>query len=182
MCRFITAVWFATLVLQVLFPGELTLATEQATKEYEVKAAFIPNFARFVTWPDEHNKSCPFIFLVLGENPFGSALEPVNGKDINGRKAKVQYIEQPEKCQVDAHVVFISSSLDDDFRDILRHLQGKPVLTISDISGFAEAGGMIEFTNYASSIHFIINLNAVRQAHLHMNFQLLQLADRVIGK
>ena len=82
----------------------------------------------------------------------------------------------------DINVLFISRSMKSHLGEILRNLKGRPVLTISDVRGFSMAGGMIEFTEHGGSIHFIINLNAVREAGLEMNFQLLQLADRVIGK
>src|SRR6185295_10763354 len=56
--------------------------------EYEVKAAFLYNFARFVEWPAEarHDPGTPFVIAVLGHDPFGGVLdETVAGKTVGGR-------------------------------------------------------------------------------------------------
>ncbi len=161
---------------------ELIMADKGVSGEYQIKAAFIPNFARFVTWPQACYKKGSFVFLVLGQNPFGASLEPVNRLEFKGLPASVKYTSQWNGITDDVHVLFISRSMKGDFTEVLKSLKGRPVLTISDIKGFARAGGMIEFVMREGSIHFIINLKAVRDAHLDMNFQLLQLADRVIGK
>lgn len=152
------------------------------SEEYQIKAAFMVNFARFVTWPDDKNKEIPFVFEVLGENPFGQALEPVNRQQIKGRKAIVRYIPELADLSETVQVLFVSYTMVDQIEKIIKQVNGRPVLTISDIPGFAMAGGMIEFVERDNSIHFIVNLKAVRAAGLDMNYQLLQLADNVIGR
>ncbi len=152
------------------------------SEEYQIKAAFIPKFVRFVAWPNAKNGNRPFVFKVLGENPFGNALEPVNRQKFQGRIGVVKYVDQWERIADDVQVMFISRSMRSHLREILCSRRGVPVLTISDIGGFAGAGGMIELIERDGSIHFIINLDAVRESGLDMNFQLLQLADSVIGK
>ena len=167
----------------VIFLGLAAFASASTvSEEYQIKAAFIPNFVRFVSWPHAKNGNRPFVFKVLGKNPFGNALEPVNRQKFQGRIGVVKYVDHWERIADDIQVMFISRSMKSHLREILRSRKGVPVLTISDIGGFARAGGMIEFTEHDGSIHFIINLNAVRESGLDMNFQLLQLADSVIGK
>jgi len=159
----------------------ISTATGDVSEEYQVKAAFLPNFARFVTWPWD-NKATPLVFEVVGENPFDTALEPVREQSFKGHKAVVKYLANWKGKDGDLHVLFISRSMKGHIRKILKSLKRSPVLTVSDIKGFALHGGMIEFTEHDGSIHFIINLEAVRKAGLEMNFQLLKLADKVIGK
>lgn len=176
---------FAVLLSFLLvFPGspELSLADDRVPEEYQIKAAFIPNFVRFVTWPHDCAQKSPFVFLVLGDNPFGPSLEPVNRMEFEGCPASVEYRSEWKGELENVRVLFISHSLNENFSSVLNAVKGLPILTVSDINGFAAAGGMIEFTSREGSIHFIINLRAVRDAHLDMNFQLLQLADRVMDK
>jgi hypothetical protein len=178
-------IWPAVLNLcvAVIFLCSAAFASASTvSEEYQIKAAFIPNFVRFVSWPDAKNLSRPFVFKVLGKNPFGNALEPANRQKFKGGIGVVKYVDQWERNADDVQVMFISRSMRSHLREILWASKGVPVLTISDIGGFARAGGMIEFTEHDGSIHFIINLNAVRESGLDMNFQLLQLADSVIGK
>jgi len=151
-------------------------------KEYEIKAAFIAQFVPFVKWPNKKHPNRPFIFGVVGEDPFGNALRPVEKEKFKGRKAKIKYFHSWKDLSKDIDVLFISRSEQNHIKEILQKLKGSPVLTVSDIRGFAKDGGMIEFVNRAGTIHFIINIAAVKNAGLEMNFQLLELADRVIGK
>ncbi len=72
--------------------------------------------------------------------------------------------------------------MEDELEKILQDIKNRPILTISDIKGFAEAGGMIELLEHDGSIHFIVNIAAIRSSGLAMNYQILQLADKVIGQ
>ena len=157
------------------------IAGKSVPKEYEIKAAFIAQFVPFVKWPDQQEER-PFIFAVVGENPFGTALEPVEKEKFKGRQAKIRYFPCWRNISGDIDVLFISRSEQNHVHEILKMLHNRPVLTISDLKGFAKEGGMIEFTVRNGTIHFIINFAAVKKAGLEMNFQLLELADRVIGK
>ena len=150
------------------------------TEEYKIKAAFVPNFAKFVKWPDEVKKGRRFVFEVAGRNPFGAALEPVNGQVFHISRAEVRYVDEWKPPGDDVRVVFISRSLRDSLDTILADLKQRSILTVSDIKGFAQEGGMIELAEREGTIHFIVNLSAIRAVGLNINYQLLQLADRVI--
>src|SRR4051795_5265685 len=59
------------------------------SREYQLKAAFLYNFAQFAEWPDDSFKGPhgPIVIAVAGDNPFGAALEQaVRGKQLNGRE------------------------------------------------------------------------------------------------
>ena len=173
---------FIVVIFLALFLWSTSVASAWVSEEYQIKAAFMVNFARFVTWPDSKNKAAPFVFEILGENPFEQAMEPVNMQQIKGRKALVKYVAEPACLSDEINVLFVSCNMEKQLGNILKLIKGRSVLTISDIPGFARAGGMIEFLERDNSIHFIVNLKAVRAAGLEMNYQLLQLAASVIGR
>lgn len=151
------------------------------TREYTVKGAFIYNFALFVDWPPSafESDSAPFVIGVLGKNPFGAALAKVEGQSIKNRKVVVRTltsVEDAGACQL----VFISASERGRLHQILAALRKNHVLTVSDIDGFAGAGGMINFVTMEDKVRFEINLKEARNAKLRISSQLLKLARDVI--
>src|SRR5258708_5517792 len=116
--------------------------------EYQLKAAFLYNFAKFVEWPREafSGPGRPIQVCVLGENPFGRALVgTMEGKSLNGRPFQVLQVSnarQGSMCQI----LFVSSSERMRFRAILAEVKAGPVLTVGDTEGFAAAGGVANFT------------------------------------
>ncbi len=152
------------------------------SEEYKIKAAFIPNFARFTTWPDQDSTAGQFVFLIVGNNPFGQAINPINSQEFYGKGAAVRFAQKWHIPDDDVKVMFISRNMEDVLEEILEDIKARPILTISDIKGFADAGGMIELLERDGSIHFIVNIAAIRASGLDMNYQILQLADKVIGQ
>jgi len=75
-------------------------------------------------------------------------------------------------CQI----LFVSSSEKKNFPEIIRHLQGMPVLTVAETDGFLEAGGMINFVEQDGKIRFQISDTAAKAAHLKISSKLLSLA------
>jgi len=150
-------------------------------KEYEVKAAFLYNFAKFVRWPDDEAAGRPFVVGVLGQDPFGEALDRTfAGKTIRNRKAEVRRITAPEMAK-HVQILFVSSSERPRLAEILRSLEGSSVLTVGETDGFADRGGMIAFRLRDDLVRFDINLDQVKRARLIMSSQLIRLAPRVIS-
>ncbi len=146
--------------------------------EYEVKAAYLYNFGKFVQWPDSAPavRSGFFTICVLGQDPFGRALyRTVSGEAIGGRSVTVRRIAGPEKA-AGCRIVFVSGSLDGDLAEVLRVLGAASVLTVSDMPDFLELGGMIRFVMSGNRVRFEINLAAARRAGLAVSSQLLKLA------
>ena len=165
------------IVMLVLFGSTRGLAQDRS---FQLKAAFLANFAQYVEWPKEAFASddAPFVFGVLGSNPFGSVLSDlVAGETINGRKAVVQNYKSADEIR-DCHVLFISDSEQFRLPSVLRTLKGRNILTVSDLDGFTTSGGMIRFVTQ-SRIRFRINLAAARDANLTVSSKLLRLADEV---
>lgn len=175
--RFATKRWLAAglaLVAGFLGSGE---ASAQGSREYDIKAAFIYNFITFTEWPASafHSTESPYVIGVVGEDPFGSALDMiVNGERIKGRPLVVRRFRRVDDAH-NCHILFVSSSESRRLPDLLRRLRGLPVLTVSDMPGFTVAGGGIGFVSTAK-IGLNINPSAIRAGQLVISSKLLRLA------
>jgi YfiR/HmsC-like len=150
-------------------------ALRAQTKEYQVKAAFLFNFAQFVSWPETAftNADEPFQIGVLGENPFSGDLnETIRGEAIHGHKMVIMESRQVENlagCQI----IFISKSEAAHADEVFTKLGSRPVLTISEVSGFARRGGVINFYRDGSKVRFEINPDAAEKNGLKLSSELL---------
>jgi hypothetical protein len=152
----------------------------QPAAEYEVKAAFLYKFASFVTWPDDAAGG-PLCIGVAGQDPFGMALDDViKGKSIGGRPFVVKHFK-PGQESPDCHIVFISASAEKRLHTILERLRAGTVLTVSDIPGFCESGGVVDFEVSEDRVRLQINLEAAGQARLQVSSKLLSVA-KIVGK
>jgi hypothetical protein len=151
--------------------------------EYEVKAAFLYNFTRFVEWPPEglRDPGAPFVIAIVGRDPFGAVLdETVAGKTAGGRPIEVRRVPRVEEAR-DAQIVFVSSAERSNIAAILKELDRPGILTVGDTDGFAMRGGAINFTMQARKVRFEINPAVTEQAGLKVSSQLLKLATLVAG-
>jgi YfiR/HmsC-like len=150
----------------------------QAPSEYQVKAAFLLNFIKFVGWPASSFESptSPFSICVLGDDPFGRDLDQVvEGETISGRRVEVVRLQRgpiPKSCQV----LFVSKSEKDP--GILSGV-GPGVLTVSDRDRFLMEGGMIAFVIEDRHVRFDINQRAASKGSLTMNARMLNVARSV---
>jgi hypothetical protein len=152
-----------------------------AAPEYQVKAAFLYNFARFVEWPPAALEGgTAFHLCVLGEDPFGPVLaDTVRGKMVHDRPVE---LDRPESLDEAAtcHLLFVSASHAPQMPRLLAALAGRSVLTVGDTPGFAADGGMIGMDVESSKVRFDVNAQAAQRANLRISSQLLKLATRVI--
>jgi hypothetical protein len=150
----------------------------QAGMEYQVKAAFLFNFAKFVDWPARKftEADSPLIIGIVGSDPFGGLLEEaVQDKRINDRTVTVRHIgsmEELRKC----HIIFVSRSEAERLGPILAEVRGDNVLTVGETDKFISHGGMINFVMVGDTVHFQINDSAARHAGLKISSKLSSLA------
>ena len=143
--------------------------------EYQVKAAFLFNFAKFVEWPANafSDTSTPLVIGVLGHDPFGSYLDDVvRGERVNNRPMTVQRYRQVgdiKQCQV----LFISRSESDRIDQIVSSLKSRKILIVTDADG--GNGVMIRFVNQGNRIRFKIDVQAAKAANLVISSKLLRL-------
>ncbi len=144
--------------------------------EYQVKAAMIYNFAKFVRWPDGEAAGKPLVVGVLGDDPFDGSLElALAGRSVFGSPVQVRNLD-PSHGPFDCDVLFVGRSERRRIPQVLEQVRGRAVLTISDIDEFASAGGMIGFVIEDGRIRFEVNLDAARRAGLQISSKLLRLA------
>ena len=171
---------FFGLSLGLLLAAALSRAQAPPPSAYQLKAAFLYNFAKFIDWPPEafaENKS-PFIIGVLGDNPFGNVLDQtVAGKLINDRPITIQPFRAGDAV-TNCHILFISSSEKKRLPEIIQTLRTTAVLTVGETERFIETGGMVNFVQEASKIRFQINDDAAKAARLKISSKLLSLAVR----
>jgi YfiR/HmsC-like len=159
-------------------------AQDAASTEYQVKAAYLFNFAKFVEWPAGtfRTPNSPLVICVLGSNPFGSELEgSIAGKTVGGRRLEISHLPRDvdaRSCQI----VFIADSERAQIREILQRLTGTNALTVGDTSGFTDDGGMINFVWEDDRVRFEANVDAAEHAHLKLSARLLTVAKLVVGK
>ena len=156
---------------------------QEALSEYQVKAAYLYNFLKFVEYPSESfaDPLAPIVIGVVGDDPFGSALpQVVIGKTVQGRDLVIRMYRAGEDLRR-ANILFISASERKRLPMILSSLRGTSVLTVSDIAEFTAAGGMIQFLNEDDRVRFAINVDATNRARLKMSSKLLILAKTVGG-
>jgi hypothetical protein len=149
--------------------------------EYQIKAAFIYNFARFVDWPTRAfaDTSSPLIIGVLGKNDFGSSLaETINGKIVHGHPLQFKSfpsLTQATNCQV----LFISASEKNHLSKIISTLGTASILTVGETDDFIDRGGMIRLRIVDDKVRFDINNSAAKSAGLNISSKLLTLAINV---
>jgi len=159
----------------------LSHADPTPPREYQLKAAFLYTFIKFVDWPNAGtvNPSRPLCLAILGQDPFGDDLDAIKGKSAKGRTIVIKRYRRIEDVK-DCDVLFISVSERGRLARILKQMQNSPMLTVADQEGFCEAGGMINLTTVKNKVGFEINVAAAHRAQLHISSQLLKLAKIVI--
>ncbi len=154
---------------------------QEVISEYQVKAAYLFNFLKFVEWPSDafSDPLAPIIIGITGDDQFVSTLQQiVLGKTVQDRDViirKYRPAEDLRSCQI----LFISPSEEKRLPHILESLRGSSVLTVSDIDRFVESGGMIQFKMENSRVRFSIGLAAAERARLKISSKLLAVAQAV---
>jgi hypothetical protein len=162
-------------------PGAILADGHGDYGEYQVKAAFLYNFAKHTEWPLQAfpNSRSPVRLCILGQDPFGKWLDLIDGKEVGERRLAVlrfARIEETASCQI----VFISVSERERFPEILVSLRDQPVLTIGDTPEFAHLEGMISLQTVSQQIRYGINIEAARRAGLTFRPELVKWAE-IIG-
>ncbi|HEY1802118.1 MAG TPA: YfiR family protein, partial [Terriglobales bacterium] len=158
-------IWIATLAALWMLAAPGMQAQSSKVSDYDVKAAYLFNFGRFVEWPEagETDKRSVFTFCILGPDPFGPNLDHLlAGETINGRNLIVKRISNAQDsagCQV----LFMSKEEEGRVTKIIETLNQEAVLTVSDIPEFAKHGGMIQFVVEQNRVRFEVNLDATQR-------------------
>ncbi len=173
--------WLCLLSAMLTFAPGWMQAQSAASKEYQIKAAFLFNFVQFVEWPANTftNNEAPFSIGILGEDPFGKALdETIQGETIQKRKLIIHRAQKWEDLQ-NCQIIFISRSEKGKVAEILSKLNARSVLTVSEFQGFANRGGVINFYLEGNKVRFEINAAIAQRQGLKLSSQLLSVGKIV---
>lgn len=172
-------------ILFVFCFSSLALADSRPALEYKVKAAYLYNFTKFITWPDKHRDT--FNFCVIGADYFLSLLKPLEQRTALDKPIhllRLDSIEQAGQC----HILYIDND---------RLLPAQPdlplpsgltdgtlegVLTVSSHPFFARRGGMIGFVVRDGRIKLQVNLDEFKKNGLKISAKLMEVAELVKGE
>lgn len=177
---------FAVISLLVMSLSVSTLAFGRTlyTGEYEMKAVFLYQLLQFAEWPQKAFADNEHIITIgiLGKDPFGNMFKPVEGDAIDGRRLIIKRFEKgaSTKSLKACQLLFISSSLGGDLVMVLKSLNEDPVLTVSEVKGFAELGGMVNFVVKKDKLKLEINQGAAERVGIKFRSKLLRLAERIV--
>jgi hypothetical protein len=176
--------------LLALFGATAARASDELSREYRIKAAYLYNLIKFVTWPDETTMAAdsPLTLCVYGYNPFGSYLERLESRRVRNRSLEVRYVAE-RQSSAGCHLLFISQH-NTRAPSVLRNVRqpSSPAtdvsaatvsLTVGDDADFLSHGGLIALVDIANNIQLDINLTQARQLGLQVSANLLEIARRV---
>ncbi len=170
----------AAMLLALALSSSRPIAAQPPTIEYDVKAAFLLNFARFVEWPAAR-RAQPFNLCTLLPDPFGPRLEAATaGETWEGRAIAVRRL--PSLRDADCHLLYVPGGAMDEFRSRRKVLSGQPVLLVGESADFIDAGGMIRLFLDEKHVRFAVNQEAANSAGLRVSSRLLRLARPVVPR
>lgn len=169
-----------SLLVLILFVGR---AHAQQYTEYDLKAAYLYNFSKFVSWPENafETENSNFEITVIGDSPITDVLfKAFKGRKIEGRRITISVVYTVEDLET-SHLLFVSKDMESELSSILTKLSNAPTLLVGDvIEGFCRSGGIINFTKKSSKYRFEINNQSAIKSNIKISSKLLSLA-RIIS-
>ena len=158
-------------------------SAQRAFDEASVVVAYLYNFGKFIEWPVGAFTApdVPMRFCFYGEDTLGAVTDTLRGKRVSGHPIEGLHIKRGGSL-LDCHLLYIDNSERFYVRPLLALTREAPILTVSEIDGFAAAGGIVGLIYSENKLKFEINKAAAEEAQLHISSQLLRLAIEVIGE
>jgi YfiR/HmsC-like len=175
-----------TLLCLVLLFSDCLVAGN-ANLEYKIKAGYLYNFTKFVTWPTVNGAT--FNLCILGADPFGTVLDPIEKKSAFTRSIRVFRLDEadflsPSNLKTDCHILYVSAA--NNQKMVFAKIQANPhkgeTLVVGESQAFVEEGGMIGFVNRNGKIKLQINLYSVKNTGLKISAKLLEVAELIKGE
>jgi len=165
----------------LIMVGRVACNAGPVSRECQVKAAFLYNFAKFIQWPAQTFASAdsPIVIGVLGQNPISGELEKaVQGRKINGRGIIVRQVESVAAAR-QTQILFVDSTQENSLDEFMGALKGAPVVTVGESDSFARHGGMITFIPQGDKLRFAINVAPAENSGVKISAQLQKLATEI---
>lgn len=165
---------FSMCVIFFVQASAAVLAEPVMGPEYDVKIGFIYNFVSFVTWPRSAFEKNPdtLIFCFASDHASNDVFYKLNGKMVHNRKIKVVFYQDITSLE-ESHILFFATQNKIFIQNVLELARGRGILTIGEVDGFTDMGGVINFFQERNRLRFKVNIDAVRREGLKMSSQLL---------
>ena len=153
-------------------------------KEYLIKAAFIFNFVKFIEWPGAKaiSQQSRIDICVVGDTPLATAGKVFAAASTPKLSLSLVHENNVRSLSAHCHVAFIARSEADHLESILAAVRGQPVLLVSDMEDFVQAGGMIGFISDDSKVKIDVNKKEITSSGMRVDAQLLEIAHEVVDK
>lgn len=165
-----------------LCPGPAR-ADDSPSLEYQIKASYIFNFAKFVDWPassTDIDSSKKLNMCFFDAQKFGNALDKLEGQKLGETTISIVRPDPKDKAaSLPCNLLFVGEQLSSRESQLITELAGRPVLTVGETSGFLESGGIFEFVRKRGKILFRISVKNAKASNLVIDPQLLGLAIEV---
>lgn len=162
--------------------GGLSAAAQgSASPEAAIKAGFVYNFGKFTEWPSQALPAGQLVLCVVGPDAQGAIATAIEGRVLQGRVLSVRRQGRGDDVKA-CQIVYVTDADERRLTDVLRQVRNQPVLTVGDVDGFVDAGGMIGLGVNAGRVSFEINHEAALASGLKLSSQLLKLATAVRGR
>lgn len=170
----------SALLLGCLLATHACVAAE--VSEYELKAAYLYNFALFTTWPADRlaDTSAAMTFCVLGQTPLASALTGLQARKIRDRHIVVKQVVSPEEGR-HCHVLFIGAGEYEKLPQVMEAVRDSGTLTVTDVlvPSISSSETAISMMIENGRLVFDVNLPSAQRARLTLSSKLLKLARSV---
>ncbi len=175
--------WILALLLTTTgHSAPVAAADSPEYSEYEVKAGFLYNIAKFVEWPEGSGPAQgPITLCILGADPFGRILDGIEGKTVRGKPLEIRRCSSVRELK-ECRIVFISASEKERVSKVVDALRESSVLTVGDTDGYIREGVIMNFYMEGKRVRFEIDPERARRAKLGISSQLLKLARIASGR
>lgn len=161
--------------------GPAPQESDRKMPEYELKAGFLYNFAKYVEWPASafEKAETPIVIGIVGTDPFGTVLEKtLKDRTAQDRKFTLTRFKDA-RDSLSCHLLFVPKAEKPRLADIFKRVEGRSTLTVGEDVGFAKAGGMVNILIEEGRPRLEINTEASDRAKLTIQARLLKLATIV---
>lgn len=165
----------------IVFMGIQTYSETLFGPEYQIKAAFIYNFAKFIEWPEEilnRNNNNSVTLCIIPDNPESDIFFSLNNRTVGGKRMEVKKISNIKDID-GCHILFVDSTDKAFIKECLKGIKDRSILTVGHFKGFIREGGIINFFTEEGKLRFEVNLNAAKNSGIKLGSQLLMSAEIV---
>ena len=144
--------------------------------EDKLQVIITGKIAKFISWDSNNSET---LDITVFNNKFGTYFDELyKDKKIKGKNVVINYIDRIEQIK-NTHILYICNVDFNTLNNIFSYTKDKKVVTISDIRGFAQKGGMVQIYQKNQKLKLKINLDIVNQKNIQIKSSLLRIVDIV---